>query len=129
MPDNTVIPSDDATQNLKPIYSINRLVNGDAETGSTSGWETQGASVVIESDDNPNKMFKLIAGFASMKQVVSAGGSQPPDFQFVGSYLPDRARAAEEVQVKAYAKLTLNYADGTKDVAMLPVRGAVSNGA
>lgn len=120
------IPSDqDSPNELKPIYSQNRLTNGDADKGM-AGWQSQGVGTVAGGAEESANAFKFNPLTASMSQSVSAQGNQPADYRVGGYYLPDKQTKAADVKVKAYVQVEYLYADGTKDVTVVPVRGAVA---
>lgn len=124
------IPHDDISPNdLKPIYSTNKLKNSNAEKGTLVDWETRRTSVSGSGADDSNHSFRLAENDGWMRQVIPAEGSQPADFRVGGYYLPEKAARAEDVKVGAYVKVTYTYADGSIDTILVPVRGAVSNGA
>lgn len=128
-PPGQEIPLDGASANaITPIYSANRLKNADAGTGVLTPWQTEGVTAVPGGPDGSSHTFKLEPGIGYLKQVIPAEGRQPSDYKIGGYFLPDRAAKAEDVRVSAYVKVTYKYADGTEDIAMIPVRGAVSNG-
>lgn len=121
------IPSDQASPNdLTPIYSQNRLGNANAEKGTLEGWQTTAASIAPGGAKDSKSAFRLEASSGRMTQVHSAQGTQPSDYRIGGYYLPDRVSKAEDVKVKAYVQVEYLYADGTKDIAVVPVRGAIA---
>lgn len=128
-PPGQEIPHDDVSPNdIKPIYSLNRLLNPSAEAGTLEHWETTGVTVLAGGPEGSANTFKLQPMTGYLKQVLSAEGTQPSDYRVGGYFLPDKASKAEDVKVSAYVKVTYTYADGSEDIALVPVKGAVSNG-
>lgn len=121
---NTDIPLDGASNAVTPIYSQNRLLNGDASNG-LNHWEHTNASIASNVED-ALVVFKLGAANGIMTQEVPSGGVQPTDFKIGGIFLPDRLSTALDVKVKAFTEVVYTYADGSKDVYIVPVRGAVN---
>lgn len=127
---NLNIPNDeDQLGGNPPMYSTNRLKNGDAEKGTLEDWSAISASVIDGGVEGSLKAFKLEPLQGSIFQTIAAAGSQPPDYRVSGSYLPENAVSGQKVDVKAFIKVTVSYADGSKDIVIVPAREATSNGA
>lgn len=107
------------------FYSTNRLVNGDAETGSTSPWTVTSTTVVPGGVGNGSQFTFDISAGGSMAQTVVNSGAQPPDYLLKGAFLPSKVLNEANPVVRVYAKVTVLYGDGTYDEVVLPVRRPV----
>lgn len=104
------------------MYSRNRLTNGDAELGSTAGWDTTSVSVVPGGKDPASQwVFKVDKEIGKMSQIVPLGGSQAPDYKIIGKFLPEDVISDVATQVQIYGKFEAQYATGEDDVHYLPV--------
>lgn len=104
------------------IYSDNKLVNGDAETGDLTGWEDVANVDVVAggAEEGSSYCFEVSQG-GSMSQTITPG-IQPPDNKIIFAFLPAEDPPLEAKEVKAYVKVEHEYADGTTDEFILPAQ-------
>lgn len=104
---------------LGSIYSKNQLTNGDAEKGDLSGWISNGVTIVDGgSDEESAKCFRL-EPTASMAQ-DKTWGTQPPDCMVTADFLLEYDTAPDETEVPLFLQVEYEYADGTKDILVIP---------
>ena len=102
------------------IYSVNTLINGDAETGDTTGWATTGSVSVVEGGTTEDGQFCFALGTNSSIKQNNIPRRQPSDFKVMVSFLPEED-IEEEVEVKLVVKL--NYFGGIADEFIIPLEG------
>ncbi len=105
-------------------WSSNKLTNGDAESGSTTGWATTNVVVVpggVATDEatGSNWCFKIEAPTSSMQQTVNVS-TQPPSIKLGWAWLAEEELPLE-TEVKAWIEVELEYADGSKDSIKAPL--------
>lgn len=112
--------SDDKDDGLD-MYSKNRLSNGDAEIGSTAGWTGNLVSVTQGGIGASQYVFKIEKELGAMRQDLVMQGAQPPDYKFVGIFLPGDLMEDTATRAKVYGKVIVRYATGEPDEYILPV--------
>ena len=105
---------------MAELYSANKLTNGGAETGNTTGWTTSGVTVVTGGTEGI-KCFNLAAD-ANMSQTVNSGGIQPPDIKASFTFLPEFEPTEGDPKIYARVAVEHEYADGSADSFTIPCR-------
>lgn len=105
---------------MAELYSANKITNGGAEIGNTTGWTISEVTVVTGGTEG-TKCFNM-ADTASMSQTVNAGGIQPPDIKASFTFLPKFEPTEGDPKIYARVAVEHEYADGSADSFTIPCR-------
>ena len=102
-------------------YSANQLANPSFETGNFTGWVASGNLNVVNGGTDGSKCCRMNSPTSYVQQVLVFPFT-PLDMIIQGDFLPPDDRWESPVELPGWIRVRLNYSDGSRDEATIPLR-------
>lgn len=102
----------------------NLLTNGNAETGSTSGWSQSGVTVV-SGGSTGSYCFAMSTDSSLSQNITPSEGQVFLKVDMTGEFLPEYEVTPDEVENSSILQGKLTYSDGTRAMINVPVKNLI----